>query len=75
MFPEILPMRLWTSFSLTSPGPNIQNIGLEAFDYRYDPTGFIVKHYANRDVANKDTPALRKAGIAASIGGPPIPAT
>ncbi|KAH8887259.1 glyoxalase family protein [Thozetella sp. PMI_491] len=48
-------------------------MGSQIFDYWWDPTGFIIEHYADGDVVNKDTPTVRSAGTPAAIWGPPVP--
>lgn len=48
-------------------------MGSQVFDYWYDPSGFIIEHYADGDVVNEDTPTVRSAGTPAAIWGPPMP--
>ncbi|SPO04333.1 related to 2,3-dihydroxybiphenyl-1,2-dioxygenase [Cephalotrichum gorgonifer] len=48
-------------------------MGSQVFDYWYDPTGFVIEHYADGDVVNGDTPTIRSGGTAAAIWGPPMP--
>ncbi|KAL1887192.1 hypothetical protein Sste5346_010367 [Sporothrix stenoceras] len=48
-------------------------MGSQIFDYWWDPSGFIVEHYADGDVVNEDIPTVRSAGTAAAIWGPPMP--
>ena len=52
-------------------------LGSQIFDYWWDPTGFMVEHYADGDVVNEDTPVgfgpAGHAGLAA--WGPEVPKT
>lgn len=50
-------------------------LGSQVFDYWFDTSGFMVEHYADGDLVNKDTPvAVVEAGPAAlSVWGPPVP--
>lgn len=48
-------------------------MGSQIFDYWWDPSGFIIEHYADGDVVNEDTATVRSAGTAAAIWGPPMP--
>ena len=48
-------------------------MGSQIFDYWYDPSNFVIEHYADGDVVNEDTPTVRSAGTAAAIWGPPLP--
>ena len=50
-------------------------LGSQVFDYWFDPSGFILEHYADGDLVNKDTPIAHvPAGPQAlSVWGPPVP--
>lgn len=50
-------------------------MGSQIFDYWWDPTGFVIEHYADGDVVNEETPTIRSAGTPAAIWGPPLPVT
>ena len=51
-------------------------LGSQVFDYWFDPSGFIVEHYADGDLVNNDTPiAHMQAGPhTLAVWGPPVPA-
>ncbi|PVH84970.1 Glyoxalase/Bleomycin resistance protein/Dihydroxybiphenyl dioxygenase [Cadophora sp. DSE1049] len=50
-------------------------LGSQVFDYWFDPSKFIVEHYADGDVVNRETPvAYMPAGPKAlAVWGPPVP--
>ncbi|KAL1857771.1 hypothetical protein Plec18167_001827 [Paecilomyces lecythidis] len=50
-------------------------LGSQVFDYWFDPSGFVVEHYADGDLVNIETPISHvPAGPQAlSIWGPPVP--
>lgn len=48
--------------------------GSQVFDYWYDPSGFIVEHYADGDVVNEDAELSRAAAGDMAVWGPPVPA-
>jgi catechol 2,3-dioxygenase-like lactoylglutathione lyase family enzyme len=48
--------------------------GSQVFDYWYDPSGFIIEHYADGDVVNEDTELTRAAAGNMAVWGPPVPA-
>ena len=50
-------------------------LGSQVFDYWFDPSGFMVEHYADGDVVNSETPITNiPAGPGAlSVWGPPVP--
>ena len=50
-------------------------LGSQVFDYWFDPSGFVVEHYADGDLVNSETPIARiKAGPGAlSVWGPQVP--
>lgn len=50
-------------------------LGSQVFDYWFDTSGFVLEHYADGDLVNRDTPvATVQAGPQAlSIWGPPVP--
>ncbi|OQO07451.1 hypothetical protein B0A48_07148 [Cryoendolithus antarcticus] len=50
-------------------------LGSQVFDYWFDTSGFIVEHYADGDLVNKDTPVAHvPAGPQSlSVWGPPVP--
>lgn len=66
---------------LTSKGYNLcwgvgrHVLGSQVFDYWHDPSGFIVEHYADGDLVNKETPvAHMPAGPQTlAVWGPPVP--
>ena len=51
-------------------------LGSQVFDYWFDPSQFIVEHYADGDLVNNKTPVgHEQAGPGAlSVWGPPVPA-
>lgn len=50
-------------------------LGSQVFDYWFDTSGFMVEHYADGDLVNKDTPVSHEqAGPnSLSVWGPPVP--
>ncbi|KAK6402626.1 hypothetical protein LTR95_019050, partial [Oleoguttula sp. CCFEE 5521] len=44
------------------------------FDYWYDPSHFIIEHFADGDVVNEDTKILRAEAGHMAVWGPPVPA-
>lgn len=50
-------------------------LGSQVFDYWFDTSGFMVEHYADGDLVNRETPiATVQAGPKAlSVWGPPVP--
>lgn len=48
--------------------------GSQVFDYWYDSSHFIIEHYADGDVVNKDSPLTRAAAGNMAVWGPPVPA-
>ena len=48
--------------------------GSQVFDYWYDPSHFIIEHYADGDVVNEDTELTRAAAGNMAVWGPPVPA-
>jgi hypothetical protein len=50
-------------------------LGSQVFDYWFDPSGFMVEHYADGDLVNKNTPVSHgEAGPhTLAIWGPPVP--
>lgn len=66
---------------LTSKGYNLcwgvgrHVLGSQVFDYWFDTSGFMVEHYADGDLVNKDTPVSHEqAGPhTLAIWGPPVP--
>jgi hypothetical protein len=50
-------------------------LGSQVFDYWFDTSGFMVEHYADGDLVNRETPvATVQAGPQAlSVWGPPVP--
>ncbi|OOQ89749.1 oxidoreductase [Penicillium brasilianum] len=50
-------------------------LGSQVFDYWFDPSRFVVEHYADGDLVNQNTPIAKvQAGPQAlSIWGPPVP--
>jgi hypothetical protein len=50
-------------------------LGSQVFDYWFDTSGFMIEHYADGDVVNRETPvATVQAGPQAlSVWGPPVP--
>ncbi|KAE8372126.1 Glyoxalase/Bleomycin resistance protein/Dihydroxybiphenyl dioxygenase [Aspergillus bertholletiae] len=50
-------------------------LGSQVFDYWFDPSGFVVEHYADGDLVNAETPVAHvPAGPQAlSVWGPPVP--
>ncbi|PMD28915.1 Glyoxalase/Bleomycin resistance protein/Dihydroxybiphenyl dioxygenase [Hyaloscypha variabilis F] len=50
-------------------------LGSQVFDYWFDPSKFILEHYADGDRVNKDTPVAHvQAGPEAlAVWGPPVP--
>lgn len=50
-------------------------LGSQVFDYWFDTSGFIVEHYADGDLVNRDTPIANvPAGPKAlAVWGPPVP--
>ena len=47
--------------------------GSQVFDYWYDPSHFIIEHYADGDVVNEDTELLRAEAGNMAVWGPPVP--
>ena len=48
--------------------------GSQVFDYWYDPSHFIVEHYADGDLVNEDTKTTRAEAGNMAVWGPPVPA-
>ncbi|KAK6429096.1 hypothetical protein LTR95_014758 [Oleoguttula sp. CCFEE 5521] len=48
--------------------------GSQVFDYWYDPSHFIIEHFADGDVVNEDTEILRAEAGHMAVWGPPVPA-
>ncbi|PIA92921.1 hypothetical protein CB0940_03871 [Cercospora beticola] len=51
-------------------------LGSQIFDYWFDPSQFVVEHYADGDMVNKDTPvgSIPAGPEALSVWGPAVPA-
>lgn len=51
-------------------------LGSQVFDYWFDTSGFMVEHYADGDLVNRDTPIANVPADpkALSVWGPPVPA-
>lgn len=50
-------------------------LGSQVFDYWWDPTGFMIEHYADGDLVNEDTPIsiLPATDETLAIWGPKVP--
>jgi hypothetical protein len=50
-------------------------LGSQVFDYWFDTSKFMVEHYADGDLVNRNTPVAKvQAGPEAlSVWGPPVP--
>ena len=50
-------------------------LGSQVFDYWFDTSGFVLEHYADGDLVNRETPvATVQAGPGMlSAWGPPVP--
>jgi len=50
-------------------------LGSQVFDYWFDQSKFILEHYADGDLVNKNTPVahIQAGPEALSVWGPPVP--
>ena len=50
-------------------------LGSQVFDYWFDTSGFMVEHYADGDLVNRETPVttVQAGPQALSVWGPPVP--
>ena len=60
---------------LASTDPLQHVLGSQVFDYWFDTSKFMVEHYADGDLVNRNTPVAKvQAGPEAlSVWGPPVP--
>ncbi|KAK4551891.1 hypothetical protein LTR86_010792 [Recurvomyces mirabilis] len=47
--------------------------GSQVFDYWYDPSQYIIEHYADGDLVNENTKLLRAEAGNMAVWGPPVP--